>query len=224
MSIPSDDDDDVKRFLLDFSSTVRDLESQLVVRLREFVKQAEIPSGERDRVIRELYWHIPDVPVPLIIHSFECLQSFQRIVQNYFYPFNCSGCGGTIEIYVKDREDRDRFWSMDFYCERCVERRAAARDIEFQAAEVRREAVRIANLLALPYQEYLKTDHWQAMRKATLDRDRAACRICRSTDRLNVHHNTYERRGDEAPDDLITLCAACHQIFHDNGKLARPPE
>src|SRR5262245_9907301 len=30
---------------------------------------------------------------------------------------------------------------------------------------------------------------------------------------LEVHHNTYERLGNELPSDLIALCSGCHAIF-----------
>jgi hypothetical protein len=31
---------------------------------------------------------------------------------------------------------------------------------------------------------------------------------------LEVHHNTYERYGDESTFDLIVLCEQCHELFH----------
>jgi hypothetical protein len=69
----------------------------------------------------------------------------------------------------------------------------------------------------MPYQEYLQTDHWQELRQKALDRDGHCCRLCRSLDELQVHHNTYERRGMEELDDLITLCKRCHRKFHNKG-------
>jgi hypothetical protein len=32
--------------------------------------------------------------------------------------------------------------------------------------------------------------------------------------RLDVHHNTYERYGDESTFDLVVLCDRCHELFH----------
>lgn len=74
-------------------------------------------------------------------------------------------------------------------------------------------------LRAMPYAEYLLTDHWQEQRQAALERANHRCQVCNATITLNVHHRTYERRGDELPEDLIVLCQGCHQLFHDNGKL-----
>lgn len=39
---------------------------------------------------------------------------------------------------------------------------------------------------------------------------------------LDVHHRTYERLGNESPDDLTVLCRDCHKLFSQNGKLSRP--
>ncbi len=71
----------------------------------------------------------------------------------------------------------------------------------------------------LPYSEYLKTDGWQTRRAAALKRVDHRCQVCKSPDRLEVHHNTYERLGHERAADLVVLCRACHQLFHDSGEL-----
>jgi hypothetical protein len=70
------------------------------------------------------------------------------------------------------------------------------------------------------YQEYLKTPHWLSTREKARIRAHNRCQICNSDERqLQVHHRTYERRGEELPEDLIVLCDECHKIFHENGKL-----
>ncbi len=71
----------------------------------------------------------------------------------------------------------------------------------------------------LPYSEYLKTTGWQTRREAALKRAGHRCQVCKSADRLEVHHNTYERLGHERAADLVVLCRSCHQTFHDNGEL-----
>ncbi len=65
----------------------------------------------------------------------------------------------------------------------------------------------------------LKTVHWKQVRLMVLERDGHSCRVCQKTDkRLEVHHlqGTEEgaRRNSENPDDLMTLCAACHRKMH----------
>lgn len=82
----------------------------------------------------------------------------------------------------------------------------------------------LANLEALrrmPYRQYLRTDHWQMMRVDRLAAARNRCELCFSSQRLNVHHKTYERRGHESPWDLIVLRGNCHALFH--GKLPEVP-
>lgn len=72
----------------------------------------------------------------------------------------------------------------------------------------------IDGLRALPYEDYLQTHHWQAVRVRTLERDGYRCRRCAGRRELNVHHLTYERRGQERAIDVITLCRACHELAH----------
>lgn len=77
----------------------------------------------------------------------------------------------------------------------------------------------IQYLRALPYNEYLLTDHWQQKRIGALERAGSRCQVCNASKGLNVHHRTYEHRGYEHDEDLLVLCKSCHQLFHDNGKL-----
>lgn len=72
------------------------------------------------------------------------------------------------------------------------------------------------------YREYLATHEWKARREFALDAAGHRCQVCNSTDRLNVHHRTYERIFCELPDDLFVLCDRCHRIFHAHGRLAKP--
>jgi hypothetical protein len=43
-------------------------------------------------------------------------------------------------------------------------------------------------------------------------------------DDLEAHHRTYERRGEELPEDLTALCPTCHRWFHEWLGLARRAE
>lgn len=63
------------------------------------------------------------------------------------------------------------------------------------------------------YLEYIRSDMWKA--KAALAKQRAdyKCQVCNSGLRLNVHHRTYERLGNEAASDLTVLCRGCHESF-----------
>lgn len=65
------------------------------------------------------------------------------------------------------------------------------------------------------YKEYLKTEHWQEVRKARLSVDKYRCYLCGTPRRLNVHHLRYDNLGDEnVHKDLISLCLHCHLMLH----------
>jgi predicted HNH restriction endonuclease len=60
------------------------------------------------------------------------------------------------------------------------------------------------------YTQYLRSVGWAMKRAACLKRAGYRCQACNGDRRLEAHHRTYERFGDEAPGDLICLCHWCH--------------
>lgn len=75
----------------------------------------------------------------------------------------------------------------------------------------------IAALKAMPYKDYIKTDHWQHFRKEALKHFNATCQLCGANDTtLDVHHKTYINRGRETFNDVIVLCRHCHDLYHHN--------
>lgn len=84
-------------------------------------------------------------------------------------------------------------------------------------AETAQVAVRDAwDRHLMPYADYLQTDWWKLKRLEVLgySPNLHVCRLCHSRNCLNVHHNTYARRGFEEEEDLIVLCRSCHKKFH----------
>jgi hypothetical protein len=76
------------------------------------------------------------------------------------------------------------------------------------------------NYLRRNYRDYLNSSHWKETAKEARARAGNRCQVCNSnSERLNVHHRTYERKGFEKPEDLICLCESCHGLFHKNAKL-----
>lgn len=74
---------------------------------------------------------------------------------------------------------------------------------------------RIAELTAMAYQEYLQTPEWREKRRLAIARSEHRCNRChRHGIALHAHHKTYERLGNEHPDDLEALCQACHSEHH----------
>lgn len=72
----------------------------------------------------------------------------------------------------------------------------------------------VERLRALPYLEYLQTEHWKQMRDMALFQAKNRCQLCNGDKGLQVHHRTYERLGCEDLSDLTVLCGKCHEAFH----------
>lgn len=68
------------------------------------------------------------------------------------------------------------------------------------------------------YKRYLKSKHWQETRSAAIAGAGNTCQQCGKkagkTIWLEVHHLTYERIGEELPEDLRVLCHNCHRKEH----------
>lgn len=127
---------------------------------------------------------------------------------------NCKQCG--TPLYWNSRDHRRHGFS-ETICPECRN----IKDIEdsklYQEEENEREIAKQRNLHELktmPYAKYLQTEHWQQIRKAALKRAKYRCQTCNSTSVLDVHHRTYERRGEEIAADVIVLCRDCHSKFH----------
>ncbi len=111
------------------------------------------------------------------------------------------------------------------YADRVRHGRTLAADLQFvQAATLRRALDDILlqrrrvvdDLKNISYAEYLLTDHWKKVRDIAVERDGYRCKLCTKAEGLQVHHSTYEHRGEEEDylEDLITLCGDCHAKFH----------
>lgn len=78
----------------------------------------------------------------------------------------------------------------------------------------------IETLRALPYDQYLRTGHWQRKRAAKLRQSRYRCEQCQYQYGLEPHHLTYENRGCEPLSDLVVLCRQCHQREYENEQVS----
>lgn len=74
----------------------------------------------------------------------------------------------------------------------------------------------IESLKALPYNEYLKSDYWKKISYMVKSEAGFKCAKCGSSKRLEVHHLSYEHKGDEMNhlEDLVCLCHECHSKEH----------
>jgi len=69
------------------------------------------------------------------------------------------------------------------------------------------------------YNGYLKSQAWFEKKEAVHKRAEYTCEICKTATSFQVHHLTYERVGNENMEDLIAVCASCHEELH-NRKVA----
>lgn len=66
------------------------------------------------------------------------------------------------------------------------------------------------------YYTYIQSDEWKEKSDAAKERAGWHCQLCsKHTEKLNTHHNTYDRLGRERESDLIVLCERCHEKHHD---------
>lgn len=66
------------------------------------------------------------------------------------------------------------------------------------------------------YAAYLKTPEWRERRAKVIDRENGLCQGCREKRITEIHHLTYDNRGDELLFQLVGLCSDCHAKLHPN--------
>ncbi|MEM9214040.1 MAG: HNH endonuclease signature motif containing protein [Cyanobacteria bacterium P01_F01_bin.150] len=197
-------------------------------------------EDERLEIARNLYWHHPSINTPAIAGILgipTCM--LYKVVGPANLRGKCICChANEFLIEVTSRANRSALQSKlqsqtcwrdsktEFMCPRCQEKQKAKEISEKEAMhkEWRRkdaeEQAKRDRLRTMPYCEYLKTDHWQSIRQVALKRAGYACQVCNSKGILDVHHRTYERRGDEALSDLTVLCRQCHSTHHGHAEGA----
>ena len=63
-----------------------------------------------------------------------------------------------------------------------------------------------------PVRLRLEADAYEELRQRVLRRDAWRCQLCGSMCNLEVHHKQFRSRsGDDSEQNLITLCATCHE-------------
>lgn len=64
------------------------------------------------------------------------------------------------------------------------------------------------------YSDYIKSDLWRKRRERFYLKFGKVCSKCKSTDRIQLHHQSYKAIVQEPDEDLIALCKMCHDVFH----------
>ena len=134
---------------------------------------------------------------------------------------SCNFCSGPVQLLARTNAESNTLSDLYILCPSCTKdfHRKMARETQ-ERSQIEQEK-RSSELKTMPYGDYLQTPEWKERRDRQVKIDGGACRLCGSTGHLNVHHRTYDRRGDEGPGDLVTLCQPCHQTFHENRQLAK---
>jgi hypothetical protein len=73
---------------------------------------------------------------------------------------------------------------------------------------------------AISYPERPPKAQWEKIRKIVLERDKYTCVSCghHALKYMNVHH--VEDSGENVPENLVTMCVACHAVLHIGRNLA----
>ena len=68
----------------------------------------------------------------------------------------------------------------------------------------------------MSYDQFLSSPYWKVISAYKKLQAGYRCQLCNSSERLAVHHRTYENHGYEIEhlDDLVVLCERCHSKFH----------
>lgn len=157
-----------------------------------------------------LYWNVPDVDVTTITAVVKKIPPFES-------EYICS-CGH--KILFKTRAELSAVRMLDekgslgvLTCDACKKSKITDAKQKI-TSDCEKKAQRLKELATMPYVEYLKTPEWNAIRLRALKRVKYRCQVCNKKTVLNVHHRTYERRGNEKPSDLVVLCSGCHKLYH----------
>ena len=167
-------------------------------------------------MIRHVYWQT-EVTVAQIGDVIGCkanrVASFVGLLHS---GYNCSECGtGT---YFSSRSARAKGEVTLCECQELARKQKHVESIaRWERHDVERQDV-LRQLKEMPYRQYLETDHWQEVRKGAHRRAGYRCQMCgESHITLDVHHNTYDNRGEERNRDVIVLCRDCHSKHHIGG-------
>jgi len=73
-------------------------------------------------------------------------------------------------------------------------------------------------LETMPYDQYLRTDYWKAVRDLKIESEDTFCSKCvqDAGPSVHIHHKRYDHRGSEHRHlgDLQPLCELCHSKHH----------
>ena len=90
------------------------------------------------------------------------------------------------------------------------------KNITVEVAQFDTQLIKHPEIEGEQYQQGGQLGFWN-VREYVLFRDNHQCRHCHGKSKdsiLNVHHIESRKTGGNSPDNLITLCEACHKTYH----------
>ena len=201
----------VKSSKLDLNKATRSLSS------------LSLSREEEDSLVSFIYWTMPDVgalELKKAVFGESEAYSNDRISKG-LSDFQCDRCLESIELRsrshfqeLKSSNGKRYAEGYSRLCDSCWgivkcdrDQGKIDTDLKFQRG--------LEKLRNLPYSEYLKSEHWQSLRKARLKWAKHKCQLCNKGGVLDLHHRTYENLGNEEWKDIIVLCRPCHSKHHN---------
>lgn len=92
------------------------------------------------------------------------------------------------------------------------QRRQAGTD---RMAEIEQQRITDRENWLAEHDAYLQTPHWRTKRAAVLQRDKYICHGCLVATATQVHHLSYKHWKEEFLFELVSICDACHERFHE---------
>ena len=195
--------------------------------------------GMRDRpdlvrVLVALLWLWEDIETEWLAES--CDTSIRNIceiaVAESPIAFNCLDCGVELPIvhrphvinklrsYKTFHKGESQGIPRALLCVGCKKRRDEDH-IRQRTTDQERFRAMIAHFRKGDYGERRLSGEWEILKKKVHGRDGYRCRICNRNDLpLHLHHRTYTYYAEESLENLLTLCADCHLIFHSLSKVS----
>lgn len=65
------------------------------------------------------------------------------------------------------------------------------------------------------YRIYIKSKAWFDRRKIFLEMFGDCCIICKTKEKIEVHHISYRNLGREKDEELVSLCKVHHKEYHE---------
>lgn len=229
--------DEIQAILKDIEETANSLQT-LKDRLDDVVSALGSDVADKELLIElvaYLYWMVPEVrsrSLAMAVTGDTNVHRLKRHLPAVTAGVQCDRCEEPLVFNsrnklhqtindLKNRQKRGFYWPEGYLlvCDSCRDEIFAERNVQYRQEEDARQN-RLNQLRRMPYREYLLTPEWKERRQRHLKSAGYRCQVCNSDDKmLDVHHRTYERRGEELFKDLIVLCRTCHGIFHREGKL-----